>query len=143
MEALGDPGRIRTTEVHVGLYYGYARARLSGQLFEIAETNPQSFASAVELEMQGLKDSAKKDQTRIFYGDGTGKLAVISATATSATQTVYDATWLEVDAIVDVMNSSGTKIGTGLTVSSVDYDTNTVVLSASVAATADTHFIVR
>lgn len=142
-ENMGDPGRARMTEVNVPLYYGYGRGRVSGQLFEIAESNPQAFANAVDNEMDNLKMSVAKDQNRIYYGDGRGILATISVTATSATQTVYDAYWLEVGAVVDVMNAAGTKIGTAVTVNSVDYDANTVVLSSSVAATADTHFIVR
>lgn len=142
-EDLGEPGRARMKEVSVPLYYGYGRVRIQGQLFEIAETDTQAFINAVDNEMDTLKDSVKKDQNRIYYGDGTGTLATITATATSATQTVNDAYWLEVDAVVDVMNAAGTKIGTALTVTDVDYTANTVVLSGSVAATANTHFIVR
>jgi hypothetical protein len=93
--------------------------------------------------MSVLRESTSKDQNRIFYGDGTGTLATISATANSATQTVTDAYWLEIDAVVDVMDAAGTKIGTGLSVLDVDYNANTVVLSGAVNATASTHFIVR
>ncbi len=142
-EDLGEPGRARMKEVNVPLFYGYARARLQGQLFELANSNTQSFVDAIDNEMDVLKTSVAKDQNRIYYGDGTGALATISVTANSATQTVYDAYWLEIDAVVDVLNSSGTKIGTALTVTSVDYDANTVILSGSVNATANTHFIVR
>ncbi len=142
-EDLGDPGRARLQEVNVPLFYGYGRTRLAGQIFEIAESSTQAFVDAVDNEMTVLKDSVAKDQNRIFYGDGTGTLATISVTANSATQTVYDAYWLEIDAIVDVMDAAGTKIGTAVTVTAVDYINNTVTLSGSVNATANTHFIVR
>lgn len=142
-EDLGNPGRARMKEVNVPLFYGYGRVRIQGQLFELAENDAQAFVNAVDNEMEVLKESVSKDQNRIYYGDGTGRLATISVTANSATQTVDDAYWLEIDAEVDVMNAAGTKIGTALTITSVDYDTNVIVLSGSVNATANTHFIVR
>lgn len=142
-EDLGNPGRARMKEVNVPLFYGYGRTRIQGQLFELAENDAQAFVNAVDNEMEVLKESVAKDQNRIYYGDGTGLLATITVTANSATQTVDDAYWLEIDAEVDVMNAAGTKIGTGVTITAVDYDANTVTFSASVNATANTHFIVR
>lgn len=145
METLGNPGRTRIKEVNVPVYFGYVRLRLSGPLFELADEDAESFADAIDQEMEGVKESAQKDEGRIYYGDGTGRLATISVTANSATQSVDSAYWLEIDQEVDVVNASGTAIGTGLTVTAVD-DTvtpNTVTLSGSVNATANTHFIVR
>ena len=142
-ETLGNPGRARWKEVNVPLLYGYVRGRVSGQVIELAKDNEQAFANAIDQEMEVAKDSVRKDQNRVYYGDGTGKLATIVVTANSATQTVDSAYWLEIDAEVDVMNSGGTKIGTALTITAVDYDANTVTLSGSVNATANTHFIVR
>jgi len=50
-EDLGEPGRARMKEVNVPLFYGYARARLQGQLFELANNNTQSFVDAIDNEM--------------------------------------------------------------------------------------------
>lgn len=144
-ETLGNPGRARWKEVNAPLYYGYVRGRVSGQVIELAKDNEQAFANAIDQEMEIAKESVRKDQNRIYYGTGDGRLATITVTANSATQSVDSSYWLEIDAEVDVMNAAGTKIGTALTVVSVD-DTvtpNTVTLSASVNATASTHFIVR
>ncbi len=77
-ETLGDPGRARRKEVAVPLFYGYGRCRIQGQIFEIAETDRQSFVDAIDDEMAVLRDSVKKDQNRIYYGDGTGRLATVA-----------------------------------------------------------------
>jgi len=144
-ETLGDPGRARLKEVNVGLFYGYVRCRIQGQIFEIAETDKQSFVDAVDNEMQVLEDSVKKDQNRIFYGDGTGALAQCSVAmgAPGLTFTVDDARWLEIDAVVDVTTSAGTDLAVTRTITAVDYDAKTVTLSGANFQTTTAHRVVR
>lgn len=143
-ETLGTPGRSRTKTVQVPLYYGYGRARIQGQIFEIAENDKMAFADAIDQEMNVLELSVKKDQNRIFYGTGTGQLAVITDTANSATHAVDDAYWLEVDAVVDVITiSNGAAVQSSLTITAVDYTANTVTLSGSANTTANLQMITR
>lgn len=145
-EDLGDVGRARLKEVQVPLYYGYGRTRIQGQLFEIAETDVQAFANAVSNEMDVLKESVAKDQNRIFYGDGFGRLATVTAsTGPALTFTVDDAYWIEIDALIDIINAAGA-VATGgyqRTVTAVDYTTNVVTVDANVTVTATTHFVTR
>lgn len=144
-EALGDVGRARMKEVNVPLYYGYGRTRIQGQIFEIAETDRQSFVDAIDNEMTVLEDSVKKDQNRIYYGDGTGKLAAVAVTMGSAgnTFTVDDARWMEIDQLVDLTTSAGTDLVTSRTVTAVDYDAKTVTLSGATFTATTSHFVVR
>lgn len=139
-ETLGTPGRSRTKEVQVPLYYGYGRARIQGQIFEIADSDKGAFADAVDNEMDVLKMSLGKDQNRIFYGSGTGNLATILTTsgATNAV-TVDDAYWLEIDAVVDVVTiSTGAVVAASRNVTVIDYALNTVTVDGAAFAVTTT-----
>ena len=74
-ETLQSAGTQGYARVNVGLKYGYGRIALTGQVMELAESNPQSFASTLDREMNGLRTDLAKDSARIFYGDGTGAFA--------------------------------------------------------------------
>src|SRR5580765_5580809 len=137
-EPLGDFGRARLKEVQVPLYFGYGRTRIQGQIFEIAETDVQAFANAVTNEFDVLKDSVSKDQNRIFYGTGTGQLALLTDSTAAVTHTVDDAYWLEIDAQVDVLTIATSAFATGgqtNTITGVDYINNTVTFGTSVTST--------
>ena len=144
-ETLGDPGRARLKEVNVPLFYGYGRARFQGQIFEIAETDKQAFVNAVDNEMQVLEDSIKKDQNRIYYGDGTGKLAAVAVTmgAPGLTFTVDDAYWIEIDAVVDVLTTGGTAVAVARNVTAVNYDTKSVTLDGANFTATTSHIVTR
>jgi hypothetical protein len=144
-ETLGAPGRSRTKEVQVPLYYGYGRARMQGQIFEIAESDMDAFVEAVDNEMSVLKMSVGKDQNRIFYGSGTGNLATIASAGTLNTVTVDDAYWLEIDAVVDVVTiATGAVVAAARNITAVDYAANTVTFDGAAAAvTANAQMFTR
>lgn len=97
--------------VHVPLRYGYGRCRLTGQTMQLAEKNYQAFASAMDNEMEYLKDDISKDSSRVVYGDGSGLLTSINDTATSATHAVLSTQYLEVGEKVDVqVKADGTTV---------------------------------
>lgn len=111
LEQLPAAKRQGYAEVHVGLKYGYGRVRLSGQVMKLAEKNYQAFASAMDREMDGIKNDIAKDTNRIVYGDGTGLLASITTTATSTDQDVDSTQRLEIGMQVDVLvRSSGSTV---------------------------------
>lgn len=107
-ETLQAAGQQGYQSVRIGLRYGYGRVELTGQLMTLAEKNFQSFASAMDKEMTGLKNDIGKDTNRIFYGDGTGTVAVCGTAGTTVnTVTVRSAKYLELDEVVDVLTSAG------------------------------------
>src|SRR5215510_26213 len=61
---LAPAGRQGLKAAQESLKYGYGRVRLTGQLIALAESNRQSFASAMDVEMDGLKDDLAKDENR-------------------------------------------------------------------------------
>jgi hypothetical protein len=60
LEQLQAGGQQGYSSVRVGLKYGYGRVRLSGQLMDLADSNTQAFASAMDEEMNGLKEDIQK-----------------------------------------------------------------------------------
>lgn len=144
-ELLPAAKRQKYNEVVVKLKYGYGRVRLTGQVMTLAEKNYQSFASAMDREMEGIKDDLVKDTNRIAYGDGTGSLATIDTTATSAaTHSVADASLLEVGMQVDVLKiANGATVLLDTEIVAVDLAANTVTFADAVAVTADTDGIYR
>lgn len=112
-ETLQDPGVQGYARVNVGLKYGYGRVRITGQTMELAESNPQAFASALDREMSGIKSDLAKDSARIFYGDGTGTFATVVSVAGQVitvddTQNFFG----QVGAVMDI--TSGTPAAAGV-----------------------------
>lgn len=136
-EQLQEPGQQGYAEVHVPLRYGYARAKVTGQVMDLAETNAQAFASALDEEMDRLKDDTVKDSNRVMYGDGTGLLATVTADGAN-TVTVDNTQYLEDGMLIDILTiADGTAIAVNREITDIDEDTGVVTYDgADVAATA-------
>jgi hypothetical protein len=130
-ETLQDAGNQSYASVRVGLKYGYGRVEVTGQTMELAKTNYQAFANAMNLEMNGLKNDIAKDVNRIFYGNGTGSLAALTVTTTATTVTCANTQYLEVGQIVDVCVAAGTVVSgwTGLVISAINRSTGVVTFA--------------
>jgi hypothetical protein len=85
--ALGAAGQQGYAAVQVPLKYGYGRFRVTGQVMELAETNPQAFSSALDEEMDGLKVDIVKDENRIAYGVSQGENGVVATVIAAFTAT--------------------------------------------------------
>ena len=151
-EQLGRPGRARYAEVHIQLKYGYARGSITGPAMELAEENPQAFASVLDEDQDSMRQQVNREQSRMFYGDGTGLLTEISADAGGAdlTFTATDPYWLEDTMDIDILElAAGVALAnaTDRTISSVDPDVGTVVVEAGASGTFDstpgTHGVYR
>lgn len=144
LAAAGKQGYAATQET---LKYGYGRIRLTGQTMSLAEKNYQAFSSALDREMNYLKSDIARDENRIAIGHpdsttATGILARLTATATSATQTVDSTDGLEVGMVCDVVNA-GTPVagGTSVTITAIGSATS-VTFSGSVTGTSG-NYVVR
>ena len=101
-EQLMAAGRQGYSEVHVPLFYSYGRTRMTGQVMELADTNYQAFASAMDEEMDGLKDDRMQDDARQVYGDGTGLLGSVTADGAN-TVTVNSVQYIEEGMKIDIL----------------------------------------
>lgn len=147
LEQLQAPGFQTYASVRVGLKYGYGRIRISGQTMELAKTNAQAFANAMDYEVNGIKNDIAKDVNRIFYGDGSGTIAVSTGAGTAVTAfavtAVTGAQYAEVGQVVDIVTpSTGAVKATALTLTAVNRVTGAITLSA-VATWASGDVLVR
>lgn len=108
MEALPTAGQQGYAAARVSLRYLYGLVRLSGQTFELAESNAQAFASALDQEINGLKNDISVDQNRQVYGDGSGTVAVVTADGANTT-TVQTTMYAQLGGQYDLID--GTTLG--------------------------------
>lgn len=144
-EQLPNAGNQGTAAARVGLKYLYGRVRLTGQTMKLVKTNTQAFVSALELEMDGLKNDLKKDQNRQVYGNGIGGMASITTPVTAATFTVAHTKWLQLGAVVDVTDVTGVTIkAAGRTVTAITPGTpGSVTISGANVAVVATDLLTR
>lgn len=147
-EALPSPRFQKYASAQVNLAYLYGAIELTGQTFELAETNAQAFASALDQEINGLKQGLAKDNNRQVYGTSKGVLATATAAGTTNTFVVADAgaLYLEVGMFVDIYTSAdASRVAdveiTGI--SSAGGNTTVTFSPASGTATASGDYITR
>lgn len=100
-EVLPEPRSQAYARAQVNLAYLYGAASLTGQTMELAQSNFQAFASAMDQELTGLKEILRKDQNRQVYGTSDGVLATVTADAAN-TITVDTIQYLEIGMIIDI-----------------------------------------
>lgn len=137
----------------VKLTYQYGAIELTGQTFELAESNPQAFVSAIQAEINGIKEGLAKDMNRQVYGTSIGKLQTANAAGTTTTLVSSNAEgiYMEIGMIVDIYDNTDTikAGGTGKAVTNVQIDTpaagsTTVTFTtAATGATASGDYFVR
>jgi len=131
-EALPNPGQQGTASGRVGLKYQYGAIELNGQVFELANSAPQAFIDAVDLEVDGIKTDLAKDLNRQVYGDGTGTVAVASAITTAGnTFTSTNVQYVQLDMMVDLCSSAGAVIAADRKVTAINEDTGVVTLDGA------------
>lgn len=137
-------------QARVRLSYQYGTIELTGQVFELADKNFQAFASALQQEIDGLKQGLAKDGNRQVYGTATGKLATANAVGTVTTFVCSNAQaiYLEVGMIVDTYTSADALRNSAQEISNVQRDfpvagTTTVTYLAAATATASGDYMVR
>jgi hypothetical protein len=133
----------RYAAARVSLAYLYGAAELTGQTMELADKNFQAFASAMEQEMSGLKQTLAKDMNRQTFGTNAGILATATGAGSTTTfvTTDADAQYLEVGMILDIFDTSAAGLMTGgpfeiTTLVSAGGNTTVTYTGASGAATA-------
>jgi len=117
MGQLAPAGRQGLKAATEQLKYGYGRVKLSGQIIDLAETNKQAFTSAMDMEMDGLKEDLQKDENRIAYGHidaavASGIKAKVTANSAGTTITVDSTQYIEEGMVIDV-TAAGTPVAGG------------------------------
>jgi hypothetical protein len=127
----------------VSLAYLYGAAELTGQTMELADKNFQAFASALQQELEGLRQTLAKDMNRQTYGTSAGILATATGAGSTTTfvTTDADAQYLEVGMQLDIFDTSAAGLMTGApfeitSLVSAGGNTTVTYTGASGAATA-------
>jgi acyl-coenzyme A thioesterase PaaI-like protein len=133
-EQLPAAGQQGYAAVHVPLRYGYGRVRFTGQVMELADKNYQAFASAMDREMNGLKEDTLKDCQRVVYGDSTGLMASVTTGGAGVNSvTVDNIQYLEVGMQVDLLTrATGAVIASDRSITAINETTKVVTLSGAV-----------
>ena len=145
MEALPSPGHQSAAAAQLKLKHLYGRAQLSGQTFELANTNVQAFSSALDVEMTGLRKDLAKDLNRQVHGTGTGAIGTINDVVTDVTLPVDRADLFNIGDFVDIITLPNTVAVAGRTVEAVDLTpgANTVTISGANVTTIVGQIITR
>lgn len=146
MEALPIPGQQGTAAATVKLKYLYGSAQLSGQTLKLVNTNIQAFTSALELEMDGLRNDLAKDLNRQVYGTGNGAIGTITGAATGQVIPVDRADLFNIGDNVDVVNLTGPTVDiAGRTITAIDLTAgaNTVTVSGAAPTVSSGEIITR
>lgn len=143
MEALPNAGRQQTAEATLNLRYQYGAIELSGQTFELATKSYQTFADAVDLEMERIKDDLSKDRNRQYFGNGNGKVATVVSVlgqviTFDSVQHIQDEEVLDI-----VVAADGTSHGSGVMVTAVNESTKAVTVSGTLAGVVAGDIAVR
>jgi hypothetical protein len=150
MEALPNPKTQDYRDAQVRLSYNYGAIQLSGQSFELADSDAQAFAGVLDQEMEGIKEGLRKETNRQAYGTSQGVLA-IAASGSTTTFVVSAATglqYLEIGMFVDVYDATSTVVtpvlnNANIEITDINTATLTVTLGSTVTAVAVGDFLVR
>lgn len=137
-EQLQDAGNQGFRSVRVGLNYGYGRVRMTGQTMDLIDQNYNSFAEAIGVEMNGLKNDIKKDVNRILWGNGLGVLATVITAETDTVINVDTAMYLDVGMVVDILDDDGSPARvSGATITAVDEANATFTIASTAVQVGD------
>lgn len=153
MEALPTAGQQGYNAARVSLAYLYGLVRLSGQTIELADSNFQAFASALDQEISGLKSDLAKDNNRQFYGTAVGTMATVTVLGTTVNTVQLlastGAQYMEIGQQVDLIdgttlaNATPTVKASNRQVTAVNVATGVVTLSGAAFSSAVGDVLVR
>jgi hypothetical protein len=146
---LPTAGQQGYAEERVTLKYNYGRIELSGPAIRSTQTDRGSFVRAVQSETQGVTRDLRNDINRQLYGNGTGAIATLSAsaagnTATMTTPTATQLRQITVGMRIDIGTAANpTASAAGRTITSVNTTAGTFVFDGAPAAITAGDFVTR
>lgn len=92
------------TRVNVRTQYGVGE--ITAQTLHLVDGNPRAAISAIDEELEGLRDDFNKDYSRQIYGNGTGTLATVTAVAGNVV-TLDSVQFVDLEQRVDAVAPAG------------------------------------
>jgi hypothetical protein len=150
MEALPSPKTQDYRSANLNLAYGYGAIQLSGQAFELGDSNAQAFAAILDQEVEGMREGLRKETNRQCYGTTTGILAVATGAGSTTTFVTTNAQYLEIGMFVDYYdvtdtNSVNVLVNANVQISDITSAAGvyTVTFATAVTATGVGDFLTR
>ena len=127
------------------------RIQITGKVIKAMASNKGSFVRAIDSEMTGVTNDAKRDMNRQLAGTGNGVIATCGTTSSSTTVQLATTTTktalrqLEIGMLVDVGTvASPTTVASDREITAVDRTNKTITISgAAISTTSGTHFVFR
>lgn len=151
-EVLPSSGNQGLNAARVSLKYLYGAVRMSGQTFELANSNFQAFASALDTEINGVRADLAKDLNRQVYGSGNSVIATATAigtgsvganpfnTAANGVGTLY----AQLGMVIDVYDSTqATLKASARTITAINATTGAITFDGASQSTVVGDVIVR
>jgi len=142
---LPNPGRQRFGDLAIPMKFGYGRILFTGPTVAASRNSDGAFARVVDTEIKGIVRDLKNEWNRILFGDGTGRIAQVTAipAAASTTYTVNNpggfanpgpgVQYLRPGMIVGLFNEVTGALRGSATINSVDALNQTITLSSVIA----------
>ncbi len=143
---LPAPGRSEYSYLQEPMRYTYSLFNITGQLLKAAESNEGAFRSAFKAEMEDTTLASKLDINRAAYGDGTGKVATLTATEPAAETTIAVGSTINFRGgeIIDFVTTAGVVISAAHEVTGYSRSGLTITVSPGLTAqTTSSDYIVR
>ncbi len=97
----------------------YGKIEISDKAIRASENNVGAFVNLLNAEMEGLIKASQFNFGRMLFGDGTGKIATISAVSSGA-MTVDTVKNMIEGLVVDIYTSAESKVVSGARITAVD-----------------------
>lgn len=116
----------------------YGQIEISDKAIRASADDRGAFTDLLNAELDGLLKASRFNLGRMLYGDGTGKLATVSAIAAVGAEsiTVDDTRNLIEGLVIDILNPASIAVASGLRITSVNRKTNTVYFNKALTAAA-------
>lgn len=114
----------------------YGQIEISDKAIRASSDDRGAFTDLLNAELDGLLKASRFNLGRMLYGDGSGTLATLSASALAedTSVTVSDSRNLIEGMVVDIHNTAGTALETGLRITAIDRDDNEVTFDQELSA---------
>ncbi len=138
--ALPTAGGNKYAQFVASLKNLYGTIEISDKAIRASASNEGAFVSLLNDEMEGLVKSSAFNFGRMLFGDGSGKLATVSAV--SGTVYTVDGVQNVAEGMIVDLYSSGSAIATARTVTAVDRANKKITLSGATVANAANSIVV-
>lgn len=112
----------------------YGQIEISDKAIRASSDGRGAFTDLLNAELEGLLAASKFNLGRMLYGDGSGKLATVTAVSPLKVDNVNN---LIEGLVIDVYDETGSLVAGGLRITYVDRDTNTFTYSGTCSFAAN------